>query len=122
VSDPSFYRAEICAGCHGRLDPVIGEQGWDRHPGCIPWFRRYLEQHPTPPWVPPPPPPPVDELHTCPGCGKTATEPTRTPHTVHRTLCMPCTEREIGCTFHELRARINALMLKAAKKRKWRLV
>ena len=59
----------------------------------------------------------IDE---CPTCGD-ATEPRRTVdgHT-HASLCLPCTEAEVGETYVEIRDRATANIQGRAKK-KWRV-
>lgn len=59
-------------------------------------------------------PPAVEvSLYACPTC-QTATSPIRN----HPTLCLPCTEQEIGMTVQELRTRVSDLTQKG-RKRKW---
>lgn len=52
----------------------------------------------------------------CPGCG-CATNPSHL-HPNQPSLCLACTEDELGETYEELRDRISA---KRKKKRKWQL-
>lgn len=56
----------------------------------------------------------------CPDCGA-ETEPRRTVDgRTHPSCCLPCTEESIGCTYIELRDRVNEVMAKGVKK-KWRV-
>lgn len=56
------------------------------------------------------------DLERCPkGCGR-HTQPQRG----HPTLCLPCTEAELGETLPKLRARVNELLTKG-RKRNWSL-
>lgn len=52
----------------------------------------------------------------CPNCG----DPTVRAFNGHESLCLPCTEVEIGETYEQLRDRVTAKVQGAAKK-KWRL-
>ncbi len=52
-------------------------------------------------------------VYDCPVCGA-ATIPVRG----HASLCLRCTEDEIGCTYEELRTRVNEAR---TVKRKWKL-
>ncbi|HEX5347900.1 MAG TPA: hypothetical protein VFW64_12500 [Pseudonocardiaceae bacterium] len=59
--------------------------------------------------------PPTVRLRTCPaGCGT----PT-VPQHGHPSLCLPCTEKDIGMTLAELQARVNERLAKG-RTRKWR--
>ena len=51
---------------------------------------------------------------SCPKCGT----PTPLAHHGHRSLCLPCTEAEIGETVAELRERVTNMTL-TGRKRKW---
>lgn len=55
----------------------------------------------------------TSDLYTCPVCAR----PT-TPQRGLRSLCLPCTEDDIGVTLAEHRARINEVLGKG-KTRKW---
>lgn len=54
------------------------------------------------------------DLYACPLCGA----PTKPQRGIHPSLCLPCTEADIGMTYVELRTRVNATLDKG-KNRKW---
>lgn len=54
-------------------------------------------------------------LNTCPDCGT----PTTPSSQGHRSLCLPCTELDLGMTYVQLRTRVNEALGKG-KTRKWK--
>lgn len=58
--------------------------------------------------------PALDQCRTC----HTATTPQQRGGRWHPSLCLTCTEHEIGSTLAELRVRINDVLARG-RKRKW---
>lgn len=53
------------------------------------------------------------DLYACPLCGT----PTKPQRQVHPSLCLPCTEDDIGMTLAEHRARVNEVLNRGRKRR-----